>query len=87
MGAGPQSWATWSDQTCRTVTVTFTTGDDSGPSSWKLEYDKPHQCGNYVMGLGECIGYSVHATDGNLQVQTIGLSGTDSDQLVHSIKI
>jgi hypothetical protein len=86
MSGSPQTWATWSDGGCHMVTVTFT-HVGSGPPTWRVAYDKAHQCGNSVMGMGECIGYSVHTGDGMVQVQTIGLSRTDADQLVHSIKL
>ena len=58
-----------------------------GLGSWNVDYDKPHACGNYVMGMGECIGYSASTNGGDINVQTIGLTRGEADQLVHSIKV
>ena len=80
------TWGVWTDRSCRTVTVTFSP-DHSGPSSWTTDYDKPHACGNQAMGMGECIGYSVMASGGSLNVQTIGLSRSDADHVIQSIRI
>jgi hypothetical protein len=55
--------------------------------SWTVGYDKPHACGNELMGMGECIGYAVGTTGGEVNVQTIGLTRIDADHLVHSIKV
>ena len=78
--------ALWSDQRCRSVSVYFYR-DRHGLGSWSVDYDKPHACGNYVMGMGECIGYSAGVGDGAIHVQTIGLTRSDADHLVHSIKV
>jgi hypothetical protein len=90
MEGGPtvsSTFATWTDQRCRTVNVAFYP-DESGPTSWKAQYDKLDACGNGVMGIGECIGYRVGLpTSGSLGVQTIGLSRTEADQLVQSIPL
>jgi hypothetical protein len=86
-GPANQSWATWTDQRCRTVTVYYHP-DAGGPTSWKVQYDKAKACGNSVMGMGECIGYLVALpTSGGLSVQTIGLSRADAEQLVESIPL
>lgn len=77
--------AFWSDQTCRLVSVSLSSAGH-GPGSWTVTYDKPHACGSFVMGLGECIGYSIGTSDGEVDVQTIGLTRSDADHLVHSIK-
>ncbi len=88
MGLLDQSWATWTDESCRTVTVNFYPHQDGGPNSWRVQYDKQKACGNSVMGMGECIGYRVALpARGGLSVQTIGLSRPDADQLVQSIPL
>lgn len=76
----------WSDQRCRSVRVTFSSGGP-GPGPWTVGYDNPRACGNAIMGMGECIGYSVSVTGGEVNVQTISLTRSDADRLVHSIKI
>ena len=82
------SWATWTDQRCRTVTVYYYLHQDGGPTSWKVQYDKAKACGNEVMGMGECIGYRVALPmSEGLAVQTIGLSREEADQLVQSIPL
>jgi hypothetical protein len=78
-------WALWSDQHCRSVSVTFSHGGEA-PTSWTVGYDKPHACGNSIMGMGECIGYAVSAAGGAINVQTIGLSRFNADHVVHSIQ-
>jgi hypothetical protein len=86
-GRVDQSWASWTDQRCRTVTIYYNQ-HDSGPASWKVGYDKPKACGNSVMGMGECIGFRVALpTSGGLSVQTIGLSRADAEQVVQSIPL
>jgi hypothetical protein len=79
------TWALWSDQRCRSVSVTFSHGG-RGTESWIVAYDKPRACGNSVMGMGECIGYSLGTSGGDVNVQTIGLTRSDADHLVHSIE-
>jgi hypothetical protein len=90
MEGGPANftWATWTDQRCRTVTVSYYLDQDGGPPSWKVQYDKAKACGNSVMGMGECIGLRVALpTTGGLGVQTIGLSRAEAEQLVQSIPL
>lgn len=81
-----QTWVLWSDRRCRSVTVTFT-HDRGGTGAWTVDYDKPHACGNQVVGMVECISYSVSATGGHVNVQTIGLARSDADLLIRSIKV
>lgn len=83
--AKASAWLVWSDRHCRGVSVTFI-GQDGGPTSWRLEYNEPHQCGNYVMGMGRCIGYERAATGGQLSVQTIGLTLSEATRVVRSIR-
>lgn len=85
-GGSTGAWAVWSDQDCRSMTVSFNEGRHATTTpSWVVGYDKPRACGNEVMGMGECIGYSRASTDGDLSVQTIGLSRSDADRFVQSI--
>jgi hypothetical protein len=59
----------------------------AGPRSWTVDYDKQHACGNYFMGQGECIAYSLGVSGDLMNVQTIGLSRGEADLLVHSIQV
>ena len=86
-GPVDQSYATWTDQRCRTVTVYYNE-EGGGPTDWKVGYDKAKACGNSVMGMGECIGLRVALPmTGGLSVQTIGLSRADAEHLVESIPL
>jgi len=81
-----QAWTDWSDGRCRSVTVSYYQGWKAKPA-WHLEYDKANQCGNYVMGMGRCIGYTAGVRDGVVSVQTIGLSDAEAAQVIRSIRL
>jgi len=86
---------TWTDGRCRMVRVSFMPSGDPMVSSkgvdqvgpWVVEYDKAEACGNYIMGMGRCIGYTAAVGDGVVGVQTIGLSRGEADALVRSIPL
>jgi hypothetical protein len=87
-GRWASSWATWTDQRCRTVTVYFYPRQAGGPAQWTTQYDKARACGNSVMGMGECIGLHVALPrEGGVAVQTIGLSRAEANRLVQSIPL
>lgn len=86
-GVITSSWATWTDERCRSITVAYNPSN-RGPTDWKLQYDKVDSCGDKSVRWGECIGYRVALpAGGSLGVQTIGLSSDEALHLVQSIPL
>ena len=93
--SGSGGGITWTDGRCRMVRVSFMPSGEPMVSSngvdqvgpWVVESDRPEACGNYVMGMGRCIGYTAAVSDGVVSVQTIGLSREEADALVLSIPL
>jgi hypothetical protein len=75
--------AIWSDQTCRTITLTWARGGRVGRAHatyphvgpWLVIADKPHACGNDIMGMGRCTILQRDTPHGVLTMENIGLSG------------
>jgi hypothetical protein len=74
--------AIWSDMTCRTITLTWNRGGNAGRAHatyplmgpWLVIADKPHACGNEIMGMGRCTILQRNTPHGVLTMENIGLS-------------
>jgi len=85
--ASPQEgeWAIWTDERCRMITVSYSPADGNVQRDWILDYDTARACGNHVLGMGRCIGYTRYLARGRLVVQAIGLAPIDAKHVIRSI--
>ena len=90
---GRSIWATWTDDTCRMVSVVSAHRDrssvaQSGPrvGPWVVAVDAP-ACGNQVLGSANCLDYYVAVTNGSVGFHAAGLDRTEADPIVLSIPL
>ena len=88
---GRSIWATWTDDTCRMVSVVAAdrhrlslSGPRVGP--WVVAIDAPG-CGNQVLGRANCLDYYVALTNGSVGFHATGLDRTVADRIVKSIPL
>jgi hypothetical protein len=91
--AGGSIWATWTDGTCREVTVVAAdcgrslvamSGPRVGP--WVVTVDAPG-CGNQVLRSANCLDYYAAGTTGGVGFHAAGLDRTEGDRIVLSIPL
>jgi hypothetical protein len=89
---GGSIWATWTDDNCRMVGVTYAdrpgrlslSGPRVGP--WVVAIDAPG-CGNKVLGSARCLDYYVALANGSVGFDAAGLDRTEADRIVLSIPL
>jgi hypothetical protein len=91
---GVSIWATWTDDTCRMVSVVSAHRDrfsvvQSGPrvGPWVVAVDAPG-CGNQVLGSANCLDYFAHVgPTGTVGFHAAGLDRTEADRIILSIPL